>query len=69
MKKTYQKPNVKVSEIETEELLTASGDGPSIGGNTGIVIGEGEPPSSGNAKVNNFFGSGSDDSGAEIDWE
>lgn len=69
MKKTYKKPNVEVSEIETEELLAASGNGPSIGGNTGIGIGEGEPPSSGSAKGNSFFGSGSDDSGAEIDWE
>lgn len=64
MKKTYQKPNVKVRKIETEELLAIS-----IGGNTSIEKGEGEPPSSGSAKGNSFFGSGSDDSGAEIDWE
>lgn len=65
MKKPYQKPSVKVRKFETEGLLAAS---PTIGGNTGIEQGEGDPPSSGTAKGFNLFGSGSDGMAEPLDW-
>lgn len=51
MKKEYQKPSIKLHKIETTDILAAS---PSIGGNTGIGTGEGEPPSGGDAKQGFF---------------
>lgn len=47
MKKKYQKPSIMIHEIETTDILAAS---PTVGGNTGITTGEGDPPSSGSAK-------------------
>lgn len=68
MKKKYQKPSIETFEIYTTDILAASPD-VSVGGNTGITTGEGEPPSSGNAK-SGLFDNGSDKAGGIWDsWD
>lgn len=47
MKRIYQRPTIEMCEVDPTAILAAS---PSIGGNTGITTGEGEPPSGGDAK-------------------
>lgn len=52
MKKNYQRPSIRIKTIVTETIL--AGSGISVGGNTGIGIGEGTPPTSGSSKFNGF---------------
>lgn len=47
MKKTYQTPTIRIKAITTEGPIALS-----VGGNTGIGIGEGTPPSTGGSKGN-----------------
>lgn len=63
MKKTYQKPNIKVRNINTESILAAV----SVGGNTGIGIGDGTPPTTGSAKGRSLFDTDSP-SGSSSIW-
>lgn len=64
MKKTYQKPIIKIREIDnTTSILAAS---PGVGGNTGITPEQGEPPASGDAK-RGFFNV--DNSSSDNIWD
>lgn len=49
MKNNYQRPSIKIKTIEMESALAVS-----VGGNTGIEIGEGDPPTTGSSKFNGF---------------
>lgn len=69
MKKIYQKPSIKIHYVESEEILAGSGNGISVGGNTGIGIGEGTPPTYGSAKGHSAFDLDNDDTPSPgIDW-
>ncbi len=46
--KKYADPEIKIVEFDDKDIVRTSGDsGISVGGNTGIGIGTGEPPTSG----------------------
>lgn len=61
IKKSYQTPSIKVKNIETSNVMAASEGGISVGGDTGIGIGEGNPPTVGAAKSSIFDNSESSD--------
>lgn len=71
MKKFYRKPSIKVKGIETESpLATSPREGQiSVGGNTGIGIGEGDPPTSGGSKGNYFSGSDDEPASSSNLWD
>lgn len=72
MKKTYQKPRIKVKGIEVQSLMAAS-DGISVGGNAGVGTGEGDGGhTQGSAKGNSFFNFYDEPTGASTSssiWE
>lgn len=67
MKKTYQKPELEVTGAQTATLL--AGSGISVGGNTGIGIGEGTPPSEAGGKNNSMFEPADEPAGPSSIWE
>ena len=54
MKKTYMSPALNKQTIMTEKLISASIT--TVGGNSGIQMGEGETPEEADVKEGNFFG-------------
>lgn len=55
MKRIYLSPTIRTVKVNTSAMLCASKDGPNVGGNTGIGIGEGDPPTVASSKGYTIF--------------
>ena len=66
MKKTYMKPLIKVKMIISDCIL--AGSGISVGGNTGIEIGEGDPPHTASSKTGGLWDADEPECSSSV-WE